>query len=193
MKVARPFDTRKKRMERPGEKAGLMSSLGSVVNRSGVREPISFTYIEVVLLVSVPGEGHLIAVRGKTRGPLRTRIAREWDLLGCGCWFSGSPAKEPAGDSYCHDSDRCCRPNPGPPGRPNRGWCPGQRTRVRFLLQFSQLYLEIIHMLKTLSRLLPQEGVDDLLQIARRSWNQLANGLGFLFQDGHQRRHLRVT
>ena len=37
--------------------------------------------IEVVLLLSVPGKGHLIAVRGKTRGPLRTRIAGEWDLL----------------------------------------------------------------------------------------------------------------
>ena len=48
-------------------------------------------------------------------------------------------------------------------------------------------------MLKAPSRILPQAAVDDLLQIGRSSWNQLANGLWFLFQDGRQRGHLRVT
>ena len=41
-KLARSFDTRKKPIERPsGEKAGLTSSAGSVVSRTGVGEPIS--------------------------------------------------------------------------------------------------------------------------------------------------------
>ena len=40
--------------------------------------------IEVVLLLPVPGKGHLIAVRGKARGLLRTRIAGERDHFGCG-------------------------------------------------------------------------------------------------------------
>ena len=75
MKVARPFDTRTKPMERPsGEKAGLTSSAGSVVSRTGVRRANQLDVdIEVVLLLPVPGKGHLIAVRGKAWGPLRTR------------------------------------------------------------------------------------------------------------------------
>src|SRR4029453_7682136 len=44
MKVARSFDTRTNPIERPsGEKAGQISSAGSVVNRCGSGEPISLT------------------------------------------------------------------------------------------------------------------------------------------------------
>ena len=67
MKVACPLDIRTKPMDRPsGEKAGLTSSAGSVVSRTACRRANQLDVdIDVVLLLSVPGKDHLIAVRGK--------------------------------------------------------------------------------------------------------------------------------
>ena len=75
MKTACSFDIRTKPMERPsGEKAGLTSSAGSVVSRYGCWRTNQLDVdIEVVLLLPVPGKGHLIAIRRKARGLLRTR------------------------------------------------------------------------------------------------------------------------
>src|SRR5882724_8622167 len=66
--------------------------------------------IKVVLLLSVPGKSHLIAVRGKARGVLNTCIAGERDHFGRRCRFSGSPAKELGGEGYHQDNQCSCRP-----------------------------------------------------------------------------------
>src|SRR5262245_11729145 len=71
--------------------------------------------VEIVLLRSIPGKCHLIAVRGKAGGSLKTRITGEWHHFGCRRRFSGSPAKDPSGDGDGHDNERCPRPNPAPP------------------------------------------------------------------------------
>src|SRR5262245_8320937 len=56
--------------------------------------------IEVVLLFSVPGKGHLIAVRGKAGESLKTRVAGEWDDFNCRLRFAGGMVKDPSRDSY---------------------------------------------------------------------------------------------
>ena len=145
MKVARSFDTRTKPIERPsGEKAGLMSSAGSVVSRVRRRRANQLDVdIEVVLLLPVPGKDDLIAIRRKARELLNTRIAGEWDHFGCGLpvfWQS----RERASRRWLSPRQRVQLP-PKPRirrARPHRGWCPGQLARVGFFLQFLQLYLD---------------------------------------------------
>src|SRR5262249_28751422 len=90
--------------------------------------------MEVVLLLPVPGKGHLIAIRGKAWGLLRTRIAGEWHHLRCGLRFSGSPANKPARGGYRHENECSSHPDPGPLSWPNHKSWPGRCAQVGFLL-----------------------------------------------------------
>src|SRR5262249_44079660 len=59
--------------------------------------------IEVVLLLSVPGKGHLIAVRGKARRSLKPRVAGERHHFGCGLRFCAPSSEEPSSNSYRYE------------------------------------------------------------------------------------------
>src|SRR5262249_25508052 len=122
--------------------------------------------VEVVLFLTVPGKGHLIAVWGKAWRPLRTRITSERDHFGRG-QLSGTPTKEPHGTGNEHENEYCSHPKPGLPSWPNHWLGLVERSRVGLFLQFLKINLHISHVLIAPLPVFPQAAVDDLFQIAR--------------------------